>query len=60
MSCKAIKFEEITVISHAKNPKVLVMARTERAEIRMGKRTHLIRLKTTHKIKIKINIKVDP
>ena len=60
MSCKAIKFEEITVISHPKNPKELVIAITERVQMRIGKTTHLGLLKTTPKTSIRSSISMLP
>ncbi len=60
ISCKAIKFEEITVISHPKNPKLLVIAVTDSAQIRIGSITHLGFLKTIPKTRIIISMRVLP
>ena len=60
ISCKAIKFEEMTVISQPKNPKLLVMAMTDRAQIRIGSITHLGFLNTTPKTRIRRSIRILP
>ena len=60
ISCKAIKFEEITVISHPKNPKLLVIATTDKVQIRIGSMTHLGFLKTIPKTRIRRRIRMLP
>jgi hypothetical protein len=60
ISCKAIKFEEMTVISHPKNPKLLVMAMMDSVQIRIGSITHLGFLKTIPKTRIRRSIRILP
>ena len=60
ISCKAIKFDEMTVISHPKNPKLLVMAITDSVQIRIGSITHLGFLKTTPRTRIRRSIRILP
>ena len=50
ISCRAMKFEEMTVISHPKYPNRLVIATTERTQISIGKVIHLSCLKITPKM----------
>ena len=60
ISCKAIKFEEMTVISHPKNPRLLVMAMTDSVQIRIGSITHLGFLKISPKTRIRISTRILP
>lgn len=60
ISCKAIKLEEITVISHPKNPKLEVIASTESAQMRIGNRIHLGFLNTTPKTRIRRSMSMLP
>ena len=60
INCKAIKLEEITVISQAKNPSAPALAITEHTQIRIGIITHLISLKIRNKTIIRIRIKALP
>ena len=60
ISCKAIKLEDITVISHPKKPKLEVIASTERAQIRIGSTIHLGFLKTTPKTRIRRSMSMLP
>jgi hypothetical protein len=60
ISCKAIKFEEMTVISHPKKPKLLVIAMTDSTQIRIGSITHLGFLKILPKTRMRRKISILP
>ena len=50
ISCKEMKFDEITVTFRFKRPKIPVVEITDKRQINSGKVTHLSFLKITHKI----------
>ena len=50
MSCNEIKFEEITVTSHPKKPKIPEVITTEIEQVNTGKIIHLTCLKITDKV----------
>ena len=60
MSCRAIKLEEITVISHPKMPSVLVIESTESIEISRGSTTQRSCLKTNQSTNSRISRSVEP
>ena len=60
ISCKAIKFDEITVTSQANKPRIPAVEITEMIQINIGIRTHLKCLKIYHKTNIKIKTKEEP
>ena len=60
MSCKAIKLEEITVISQFQYPSAEVMAVTESVQMSIGSSTHLAFLNATPSTMISRSIRIEP
>jgi hypothetical protein len=59
ISCREIKFEDITVTSHPNIPRNPIIERTEKAQQSIGKITHRIFLKITPRVTIrKMNIPI--